>query len=1018
MSNPTNQKIMLIGWHAAGWDVITPLLDDGELPNLAQVVEHGLMGSMTSMGPLMEPMVYTSLATGKYPARHGIFGTHEVCDNGLSAGSITSRSRRAKAFWEILSQNDVRCDVVNFPTAAPAEQVNGTFVGCEFFARPRTSSWSPVHVPEDSVQPIDMAATLQEYLVALEDLDPPTVALFVPRMSELSFRDSRLAQIATAIAQTLSVHMVATWLMENTDWRVMAVNYPAIEVLSRQFLQYHPPRLDWVDEEEFDLFNSVVSSSVRLCDLLLGRLLQLGGERATTIVYSPRAYASHRQLPPVPVRPGPREEARWHRPQGIFAMRADGTRQDELIHGVRETDLCPTVLALSGIAVPDDMDGRVLTDAFAEPLPELQTIETWETCEPTRPQLPADMQLPHWTEMMTFTTTYDHRGALGVRMQNDWNQAEACRNSSRPDIAVPLMTRLYYVTPFWLNMVPLVAETLYQNGLADEALTVMRNFSAVQSEAPLGKFMAGIIAQDEGRAYEALDLFEEAAKDSPPIPQLYYYLGEAHQRMGRAERAMECFDRAVEIDPNCIPARIGRIQAHREAKDYEAAGEEALNILAIDFSYVPAHYLLGMCLEDLGQFEQAKAAYANILDVDSDNQKAKGRLEALQSGEERQAVRDEEEVPAAVTRWSVDELRTLADRARQEVAAWASNFIQCFHQADEQLDAYLAENARQLADQAEQAPGVGPAGSDMPKLKDKGVLIRPIMPADLWQLGQLANRVLTEHHRHDVFVLHREGESRLIGVLSLRTSDDTGERLVLMAHPTSMTEAAEAGLDEDTTRLMLIRAGVARAAAGKVKRVSYSFPPQDQERLAERLEQLGFQVSKRETVLEMNMAATRDRCLRLVERYTQRGAIPDNVKVVSLKDVAVHDVDKFLKGFFDDGIGPGRLSLNEDLSLVILHDQEIIAAYTGFVQGETWVSPRLAVLEEYQSGWATPMLVGRGAEAGYNAGLRMIQLYADETVFPEMIRIGRRTGGEEKAQSWMMTLNLVAPWPESDVKES
>jgi hypothetical protein len=186
----------------------------------------------------------------------------------------------------------------------------------------------------------------------------------------------------------------------------------------------------------------------------------------------------------------------------------------------------------------------------------------------------------------------------------------------------------------------------------------------------------------------------------------------------------------------------------------------------------------------------------------------------------------------------------------------------------------------------------------------------------------------------------------------------------------------------------------------------------------EKLQQLGFSVKKREAAVETGMAATRDRCLRLLERYKQHHQIPDDVRIVSLQELPMHKVERFFRQFFGDDIGPMRLSLDQRLSLVILKGEEVIAAYTGYVQNDAWISPRLAVSEEYQNSWVTPMLVGYGAKAGFDSGLRKIRMYADEDTFPEMIRIGRRTGGKEVAQVWFMGLDLLAPWPELTAQTS
>ncbi len=428
--------------------------------------------------------------------------------------------------------------------------------------------------------------------------------------------------------------------------------------------------------------------------------------------------------------------------------------------------------------------------------------------------------------------------------------------------------------------------------------------------------------------------------------------------------------------------------------------------------------MLGTCLELLGDLERAKEAYANALRFSSNLESAKARLEALQAGDEPRAIDEDEEAPVALPRRDVDELLPRVHRSRQEVMSWANHYIRCFQQADEQLDAYLAENASQLAHQNGETPRAAPSTVRIPVLKDADAVVRPVMPADLAQLGPLTVPVLAEHHRHDVFVLHQAGENRLLGAVSLRMSDNAGKRVGLAAHPVSVAAAAAAGLDEEALWWLLISAGVARAAAGGVSTVSYNLSPQGREHLAEGLEQLGFRVKKRETVIQMDMLATRDRCLRVVERYKRRQAIPDDVQVVSLREVHMYKVERFFRRFFDDGIGPRRLDLDERLSLVIRRGDEIIAAYTGYVQGEAWISPRLAVLPEYQTGWATPMLIGYGAKAGYDSGLRSIVVYADESVFPDMIRIGRRTGAEEITRTWTMGLDLVVPWPRPGPRES
>jgi predicted AlkP superfamily phosphohydrolase/phosphomutase len=71
-----------------------------------------------------------------------------------------------------------------------------------------------------------------------------------------------------------------------------------------------------------------------------------------------------------------------HSMDGIFMAKGPGIRQGALIEGAAITDLTPTILYLTGLKVPDDMDGKVLkvilTDAYLQSNP----IEYYTPSEP------------------------------------------------------------------------------------------------------------------------------------------------------------------------------------------------------------------------------------------------------------------------------------------------------------------------------------------------------------------------------------------------------------------------------------------------------------------------------------------------------------------------------------------------------------------------------------------------------------------------------------------------------------
>ncbi len=64
-----------------------------------------------------------------------------------------------------------------------------------------------------------------------------------------------------------------------------------------------------------------------------------------------------------------------HLPNGIFLFYGQGIKKDKRIEGTRIIDLAPTLLYLLKEAVPDDMDGRVVTEIFEKPEEELKPVE-------------------------------------------------------------------------------------------------------------------------------------------------------------------------------------------------------------------------------------------------------------------------------------------------------------------------------------------------------------------------------------------------------------------------------------------------------------------------------------------------------------------------------------------------------------------------------------------------------------------------------------------------------------------
>jgi len=70
---PGDHKLVVIGFDAADWAQVDPLVSAGRMPNMARFLEQGSSTTSMSFVPLREsPEIWASMATGLMPGQHGI----------------------------------------------------------------------------------------------------------------------------------------------------------------------------------------------------------------------------------------------------------------------------------------------------------------------------------------------------------------------------------------------------------------------------------------------------------------------------------------------------------------------------------------------------------------------------------------------------------------------------------------------------------------------------------------------------------------------------------------------------------------------------------------------------------------------------------------------------------------------------------------------------------------------------------------------------------------------------------
>ena len=634
-----NRRVLLVGWDAADWKVIHPLLDAGHMPNLARLVERGVMGNIATLQPMLSPMLWTSIATGKRPSKHGVHGFSEVAPESGEIRPVSTFSRTTKALWNILHQQGKTCHLIGWWPSHPAEPLRGVMVG-NHFHKATAGLDQPWPVPAGSVHPPDLAAALAELRIRPHEIEGDMLRAFVPRAPEIDQdTDRRLHSLATIVAECGTVHAAARHVLASRpEWDFAGIYYNAIDQFSHGFMRYHPPRLEWVTERDFELYSRVVQGAYVLHDAMLGVLVALAGDDATVLLVSDHGFHSDHQRPrTLPNEPaGPAAE---HRPHGIFVAAGPGIRRDALLPGASLLDVTPTVLSLFDLPVGRDMDGRPLTAIWEHP-PAIRFIDSWD-------DLPGDAALLERT-----ATAGSEAAAAVVRQLADlgyiddvpedraaaidetireerWNLARALVDGGRLDEAAAMFADLWTRWPdegrfgvalfraqLDLGHLAAARETL-PTIVARKRLAMQHAAEALDELAARIRTDQGLPPAEPGLSAEGIDV----AAVSPTLGRKWHRLqararanprtlafleGSLLAAEGQYEAALACLDRAADVETSLRPdlhlARAGILLATRRAA---AAKKEYAAVLDIDPLHAVARFGLARAACIDGDFATA-----------------------------------------------------------------------------------------------------------------------------------------------------------------------------------------------------------------------------------------------------------------------------------------------------------------------------------------------------------------------------------------------------------------------------
>jgi predicted AlkP superfamily phosphohydrolase/phosphomutase/Flp pilus assembly protein TadD len=661
MSEPLARKVLLIGWDAADWKVINLLLDQGLMPTLDDFINHGVMGNLATLRPILSPMLWNSIATGKRADKHGIHGFMEPDPQNGGVRPVTSTSRKVKAIWNILTQRGYKTHVLGWFAGHPAEPINGISVSdlYPYASAPLGEEWP---MPPGTVHPENMRDVFARLRMHPGEVREEAILPWIPRAAEIDQdKDKGLNSFAKILSENCSIHNAATYILQNEPWDFLAVYYNGIDHFCHGFMHFHPPRMEGIPEDKFGIYKDVVNGAYRFHDMMLETLLELAGPDATVIIASDHGFHSDHLRPRgIPIEPaGP---AVQHRPFGICCMKGPHILQDERIYGATLLDVTPTILTLFGLPVGEDMDGRVLVQAFEQP-PEITRIPSWENEPGECGMHPADLRMdPAAAQAMLrqfvalgYIQPPSENQAKAVEMavrEQQYNLSRVYLDSRNYHEALPLLEGLVKKWPEETRFQQHLAQCYLALGRRAEAKKILEELIAApprkpvrrrqaedpeavaapeplpQEEAetpeaadatpkprPWADLLMGIIHFEEGDMDAALASLLKAESFDPRLPDLHLRIGETYLRKKRVDDAQRAFERAIEIDGDSPEAHLGLAMVCLRQRHNEEAAEQALLAVGLQHFLPLGHFYLGVALARLGHRERAILAFETSLSM-------------------------------------------------------------------------------------------------------------------------------------------------------------------------------------------------------------------------------------------------------------------------------------------------------------------------------------------------------------------------------------------------------------------
>ena len=544
-------RVLVLGFDGLDPRIVDLLMSEDKMPNFARLRQGGAYGHLRSQHPMLSPILWTTIATGRSPLDHGIGNFVASQEQSSERLPVTSNLRAVKALWNLASESEKTVASVGWWATWPPEEINGWLVSDHalyhfLFEQGQALGTEDEETDEVRTYPESLWEELQGDVTPPRSVTPEDLSGFVhvdplEFEREFSFEDE-LAHFRWAWAAFESHRQIGLTLFKEKRPDLTLVYFEGTDSTAHLFGHlFRAAGLQGDLKRQQERFGHAVEQMYLKADEALGDYLAALDANTTLVVISDHGF-NLGQLHADPTRAHEmrRVSEKFHNLNGLIYLYGRGVEKRAAIDQATLFDITPTVLQLLQIPPSEEMPGRVLTEA-------LQGVD------------------PDGSEgLLTRVASWENDSGPQTR-----STEEPGRSAATDQAVIERLEALGYL-----------------NG-GDASTPASEPTSGLTAEATL----AGIAFQ-EGRYGRAEEAYRKLLEQHPNNPALQTSLAGALGAQGRYQEAQQALDRAIELQPLNTEAYHNRAVIKERLALPDAAIEDYRLALRTNPQYAPSQQAL------------------------------------------------------------------------------------------------------------------------------------------------------------------------------------------------------------------------------------------------------------------------------------------------------------------------------------------------------------------------------------------------------------------------------------------